>query len=943
MSTLDSGQRVGRYRIVRFLGAGAMGEVYLAEDPHIERRLAIKTVRLTGGRPQDIEDRSRRLLREARAAGRLLHPNVVTLFDAGEEDGLLYLAFEFVEGSDLASRLDSGEPPTLREVLRIVRQVAEALDYAHRQGIVHRDIKPSNILLDAAGHVKVADFGIAKVAGQNTELTMVGSVMGSPQYLSPEQIRGDELDGRSDVFSLGVVLYELLSGRRPFDGETITTLVYQILHKDPAIGELRAVPLRLDQLLHHMLAKDRDDRLATAGLVAEELAAIERELPEATLAAPAAPAPELLDVTRVMPSRSLAPGGGAGGGSGASGSGGAGGGGITPVEGIAVAGWAAAQAGAGGGAASLASPGGPGGPIGSGGAQGLRASPAAAAGLPRVAGAPGAQGGPGGPGGQGAAVGPSPVPVAFAPMAAGGAPPAALPIPPAPAGPPGSAPAGPAPPGTAAARPTPPGTAAARPAPLPPAAGAAVARRSSGARVWLVLVVLLLLCLAVVGVSAFWVWQRYLQRGGQGMRGLLTSLSSSSTASPTASPPQATTASPASVPPAPVFPASPVNPSRAALPSNLAQPAPTTRTAAAPSTLVSPAPGVPVPPARQAAPPATSAGQAGSAALGSSSPSRNRQAPATVAGGGTGSAGSAGGAGGASSPSPSAGAAASSPAGAGGTAGAGAGGRSSIAISRPSQPRTAAAEEGAADTTASGRSGTGTAGAARGGATAGRGARQPAASALGDAGGGQAAAPEREGAAAAAASAPAADRVIRSGLELAFRVNPPDAFVLLDGAVIGRAEDWSGQRGGRSFTLPGTGSHQVKIKKAGMRDYRIAIEAGDTGGTTAVVVNLQPLPAAQIDTADLQAVRVREAIALRISPEVNAVVLVDGVSVGPVQKFAGRFGHSDEWLTLSNGTHRVTLIAPGYARRDLAVEVNPGADKARQKIDIPLSPATGNP
>jgi hypothetical protein len=913
VSTLDSGQRVGRYRIVRFLGAGAMGEVYLAEDPHIERRLAIKTVRLTGGRPQDIEDRSRRLLREARAAGRLLHPNVVTLFDAGEEDGLLYLAFEFVEGSDLASRLDSGEPPTLREVLRIVRQVAEALDYAHRQGIVHRDIKPSNILLDAAGHVKVADFGIAKVAGQNTELTMVGSVMGSPQYLSPEQIRGDELDGRSDVFSLGVVLYELLSGRRPFDGETITTLVYQILHKDPAIGELRAVPLRLDQLLHHMLAKDRDDRLATAGLVAEELAAIERELPEATLAAPAAPAPELLDVTRVMPSRSLAPGGGAGGGSGASGSGGAGGGGITPVEGIAVAGWAAAQAGAGGGAASLASPGGPGGPIGSGGAQGLRASPAAAAGLPRVAGAPSAQGGPGGPGGQGGAVGPSPVPVAFAPMAAGGAPPAALPIPPAPAGPPGSAPAGQAPPGTAAARPTPPGSAAARPAPLPPAAGAAVARRSSGARVWLVLVVLLLLCLAVVGVSAFWVWQRYLQRGGQGMRGLLTSLSSSSsTASPTASPP------PASAPTAPVSPASPANPSPL---SNLAQPAPTTRTAAAPSTLVSPAPGVPVPPARQAAPPATSAGQAGSAALGSSSPPRNRPAPATAAAGATGSAGSASGAGGPSSPSPAAGTAASSPAGAGGTAGAGAGGRSSIAISRPSQPRTAAAEEGAA----------------------GRGARQPAASALGDAGGGQAAAPEREGAAAAAASAPAADRVIRSGLELAFRVNPPDAFVLLDGAVIGRAEDWSGQRGGRSFTLPGTGSHQVKIKKAGMRDYRIAIEAGDTGGTTAVVVNLQPLPAAQIDTADLQAVRVREAIALRISPEVNAVVLVDGVSVGPVQKFAGRFGHSDEWLTLSNGTHRVTLIAPGYARRDLAVEVNPGADKARQKIDIPLSPATGNP
>ncbi len=192
-----------------------MGEVYLAEDPQIDRQLAIKTVRLVG-RPQEIDDRKKRLLREARAAGRLLHPNIVTLFDAGEAEGLLYLAFEFVEGTDLAARLDPGAPRlSLREVLRAVRQVAEALDYAHGQGIVHRDIKPSNILLDRAGRVKVADFGIAKMAGQSTELTMAGSVMGSPQYLSPEQIRGEDLDGRSDLFSLGVVLYEIsrASGR----------------------------------------------------------------------------------------------------------------------------------------------------------------------------------------------------------------------------------------------------------------------------------------------------------------------------------------------------------------------------------------------------------------------------------------------------------------------------------------------------------------------------------------------------------------------------------------------------------------------------------------------------------------------------------------------------------------------------------------------------------
>jgi hypothetical protein len=194
----------------------------------------------------------------------------------------------------------------------------------------------------------------------------------------------------------------------------------------------------------------------------------------------------------------------------------------------------------------------------------------------------------------------------------------------------------------------------------------------------------------------------------------------------------------------------------------------------------------------------------------------------------------------------------------------------------------------------------------------------------------------------ATAAAPGADRVIHSGLELAFRVNPPDAFVLLDGAVIGRAQEWSGQKGGRSFTLPGTGSHVVKIKRQGMKDYRITVEASDARGITPVMVNLQPLPAAQIDTSDLQTVRVREAIALRVQPDVNAVVLVDGVAAGPVKKFAGRFGHGDEWLSLPPGTHRVTLVAPGYGRRDLAVEITPGAEKERQKIDIQLSPAAGS-
>ena len=278
--TLPAGSQLGRYRIVRLLGSGAMGDVYLAEDPQIERQLAIKTVRVAEGKPEDVEDRKRRLLREAKAAGRMIHPHVVTLFDAGEAEGVLYLAFEFVGGSDLAQRMEMDPPLTLGEVLRIVREAADALEFAHRQGIVHRDIKPANIMLDVHGRVKVADFGIAKVVGQATELTMTGSVVGSPHYLSPEQVRGEELDGRTDVFSLGVVLYELLGNRRPFQGESLTTLVYQILHQEPPpIPQLRPdLAPYFDSLVRRMMAKDRELRFASAGALAAEIATLERDL-----------------------------------------------------------------------------------------------------------------------------------------------------------------------------------------------------------------------------------------------------------------------------------------------------------------------------------------------------------------------------------------------------------------------------------------------------------------------------------------------------------------------------------------------------------------------------------------------------------------------------------------------------------------------------------------
>ena len=305
VNALDGGHLVGRYRILSFLGAGAMGEVYLAEDPQIDRRLAIKTVRLVG-RPQEIEDRKKRLLREARAAGRLLHPNVVTLFDAGEAEGLLYLAFEYVEGTDLAARLEQGhggERMSLREVLRVVRQAAEALDYAHNQGIVHRDIKPSNILLDRAGRVKVADFGIAKMAGQSTELTMAGSVMGEPAVPLPraDPRRGSRRPER-----------HLLARRRPLRDPLRQAAVrgghdHHPGLSDPAQGAAaglraarRAAAGRGAAARHAGQGARRADRHGGRGGRAS-WQPIESELSDETLSAPAGTAP--LDVTALLPRR----------------------------------------------------------------------------------------------------------------------------------------------------------------------------------------------------------------------------------------------------------------------------------------------------------------------------------------------------------------------------------------------------------------------------------------------------------------------------------------------------------------------------------------------------------------------------------------------------------------------------------------------------------------
>ncbi len=244
--TLVLVERVGRFQIVQELGRGAMGVVYQAIDPTIGRSVAIKTIRLR--EVDDSEQRSRlreRLFREARSAGVLSHPNIVTIYDMDEEDGLAYIAMQFVNGPTVEALLDGPEtaPPkalTPEAIFRILRQTASALDFAHSKGIVHRDIKPANIMIDEDGTVKIADFGIAKASAAGN-LTASGTILGTPNYMSPEQVQGSAIDGRSDQFSLGVVAYEILTGERPFPGENLGTVIYRIV-AEPAIEPAQINP-----------------------------------------------------------------------------------------------------------------------------------------------------------------------------------------------------------------------------------------------------------------------------------------------------------------------------------------------------------------------------------------------------------------------------------------------------------------------------------------------------------------------------------------------------------------------------------------------------------------------------------------------------------------------------------------------------------------------------
>ena len=249
-------KRLGKYEIKSALGRGAMGIVYKAFDPHIERYVAIKTIRKDLVEPELAAQYMARFKNEAKAAGRLHHPNIVGVYEYGEDDQVTFIAMEYVEGAGLREYLNRSATFDFGQLVALIGQLLDALEFAHAQGVVHRDIKPSNLIVTSKGLLKVADFGIARVDMSN--LTMVGMTIGTPPYMSPEQCRGQEVDHRSDLFSTGIVLYELLTGEKPFGG-SLDSVTYKICHEEPPPPSKRStlkLPMEVDRLVATALAKD---------------------------------------------------------------------------------------------------------------------------------------------------------------------------------------------------------------------------------------------------------------------------------------------------------------------------------------------------------------------------------------------------------------------------------------------------------------------------------------------------------------------------------------------------------------------------------------------------------------------------------------------------------------------------------------------------------------
>jgi serine/threonine-protein kinase len=263
--------KAGRYQIVGELGRGSMGVVYEGYDPIIGRTVAIKTMLTQALAPQEFQEYKERFQREARAAGKLSHPNIITVYDFGEDAGVLYLAMEFLVGKSLDKIVEEQGVLPIETILPIYDQICSALDHAHQNKIVHRDIKPANIMVLQNGLVKVTDFGIAKMIGLG--MTQAGQVLGTPNYMSPEQVKGRQIDGRSDIFSLGVILYELVTGEKPFGGRNITTVIYKIINENPVPPREfdASIHAGLSYVITKALAKNVEERYQTCRELAEDL------------------------------------------------------------------------------------------------------------------------------------------------------------------------------------------------------------------------------------------------------------------------------------------------------------------------------------------------------------------------------------------------------------------------------------------------------------------------------------------------------------------------------------------------------------------------------------------------------------------------------------------------------------------------------------------------
>jgi len=288
-------KKIGKYEIQSILGKGAMGIVYKALDPDIDRQVAIKTIRFDlASEETDNEEIMQRFIREAQAAGKLTHPNIITIFDVGREKDLTYIVMQYIEGPSLQRLIAHGEKFTVPEVTKLMEQVCSGLDFAHQHGIVHRDIKPGNILLDKNRRPYICDFGVARV--DTSTLTQSGTAVGTPSYMSPEQVMGKKVDKRSDIFSVGCILYEFLTGRRPFEAESITTVIYKIINEEPpSINEVKkGLPAGFAKVIGKALAKDPNDRYQNCNQLADDLRNLDK-LTDKTIAVTVtreAPVPE---------------------------------------------------------------------------------------------------------------------------------------------------------------------------------------------------------------------------------------------------------------------------------------------------------------------------------------------------------------------------------------------------------------------------------------------------------------------------------------------------------------------------------------------------------------------------------------------------------------------------------------------------------------------------